>query len=267
RADWRSQACLEGGHALEVEVGGSIEGPVLFHRLVGIEIDHIRNLLSVVWDVGLVVVLLECGWIFGLVVKNGHLDHRVTSWCRPVRAPTDRSDHVTSPTISQCHTLCVIVDSYRFLPRSFRPFYEGRGPFPGEESPVWAPFEKRLSASRIALLTSAGVYMKESQRTFDLEREDAKPGWGDPTWRVIPATARPEDVAFAHLHINPEDMVADPEIDLQLRGLAELVDEGVVGGSVADHVAVMGYQDRGLEDWRHTTAPEIVAHLREQGAD
>ena len=161
----------------------------------------------------------------------------------------------------------MIVDSYRFLPRSFRPFYEGRGPFPGEESPVWAPFENRLSASRIALLTSAGVYMKESQRIFDLEREDANPEWGDPTWRVIPATAKPEDFAFAHLHINPEDMVADPEIALPMRGLTELVDEGVVGGSVAGHAAVMGYQDRGLEDWRRTTAPEIVAHLREQGAD
>ena len=54
---------------------------------------------------------------------------------------------------------------------------------------------------------------------------------------------------------------------LPLRGLAELIDEGVVGGSVADHIAVMGYQDRGLEDWRRTTAPEIVAHLREEGAD
>ena len=27
------------------------------------------------------------------------------------------------------------------------------------------------------------------------------------------------------------------------------------------------YGSRGLEDWRHTTAPEIVTHLREQGAD
>jgi hypothetical protein len=36
---------------------------------------------------------------------------------------------------------------------------------------------------------------------------------------------------------------------------------------VADHVAVMGYQDRHLEEWRSTTAPAIVAHLREQGAD
>jgi len=35
------------------------------------------------------------------------------------------------------------VDSFRFLPRSFRPYYEGRGPFTGEEEPVWAPLEKR----------------------------------------------------------------------------------------------------------------------------
>jgi len=50
----------------------------------------------------------------------------------------------------------MVVDSYKFLPRSFRPLYEGRGPFSGEEGPVWAPFEKRLAGAPIALLTSAG---------------------------------------------------------------------------------------------------------------
>src|SRR5205807_4834127 len=159
----------------------------------------------------------ERGWIFGLVVKNGHLDHRVTSWCRPVRALTDRSDHVTSPTISQCHTLCVIVDSYRFLPRSFRPFYEGRGPFPGEESPVWAPFEKRLAASRIALLTSAGIYVKSSQASFDVEREQREPEWGDPSWRSIPSNVEAADLGVAHLHISHDDIRSDPEVALPLR--------------------------------------------------
>jgi len=130
-----------------------------------------------------------------------------------------------------------------------------------------APFEKRLAESRIALLTSAGIYLKASQPSFDLDSERGRPEWGDPTWRVIPATAKPEDFAFAHLHINPEDMLADPEIALPLRGLAELVDEGVVGGSVVDHVAVMGYQDRTLRDWQNKTAPELVAHLRDQVVD
>ena len=161
----------------------------------------------------------------------------------------------------------MLVDSYKFLPRSFRPLYEGRGAFPGEEAPVWTPFAKRLSESRLALLSSAGIYVKASQPTFDLDREQEHPEWGDPTWRSIPATARPEDIAVAHLHINDEDLLADPEIALPMRGLDELVREGVVGGAVANHVAVMGYQDRRLEDWHATTAGEIVAHLRNEDAD
>lgn len=161
----------------------------------------------------------------------------------------------------------MVVDSYRFLPRSFRPFYEGRGPLRGEEGPVWAPFEKRLASSRIALLTSAGLYVARSQPSFDVDGERERPEWGDPTWRTIPAGARPEELAVAHLHINDEDIRADPEIALPMRLLGELVQEGVVGGAVAEHVAVMGYQDRDLAGWHSKTAPAIVAHLREQGAD
>ena len=154
----------------------------------------------------------------------------------------------------------MIVDSYRFLPRSFRPLYEGRGPFRGEEDQVWAPFAKRLADARIALLTSAGMHLR-SQPGFDLDGERARPEWGDPTWRPIPADAQPTDLAVSHLHINVEDLLADPEIALPMRALAELAQP------VGSHVAVMGYQDRGLKDWRETTGPEIVAHLRGQEAD
>lgn len=161
----------------------------------------------------------------------------------------------------------MIVDSYKFLPRTFRPLYEGRGPFPGDEEPVWTPFQKRLAGSRIALLTSAGIYLRGSQPSFDLEREQSHPEWGDPSWRPIPASAKAEDLGFAHLHINDEDLRADPEIALPMHLLADLAREGVVGGAVAEHVAVMGYQDRGLHDWREMTAPEVAAHLRAQAAD
>ena len=161
----------------------------------------------------------------------------------------------------------MIVDSFKFLPRTFRPLYEGRGTFPGEEAPVWATFEKRLAESRIALLTSAGIYLKGSQPSFDLEREQTRPEWGDPSWRPIQAAAKPEDLGVAHLHINDEDLLADPEIALPMNLLGELASEGVVGGAAAEHVAVMGYQDRSLRDWRDKTAPEVIAHLRSQSAD
>ena len=161
----------------------------------------------------------------------------------------------------------MIVDSFKFLPRTFRPIYEGRGPFPGEEEPIWAPFEKRLAESRIALLTSAGMYLKRSQPVFDLEQEQIQPDWGDPTWRAIPGSATPAEIGVAHLHINDEDLLADPEIALPVRLLGELAGEGVIGSSTADHLSVMGFQERSLRDWKDTTAPELIAHLRDQGAD
>jgi hypothetical protein len=161
----------------------------------------------------------------------------------------------------------VIVDSYRFLPRSFRAMYEGRGPFPGEEAPVWAPFEKRLAAARIALLTSAGLYVRTTQPSFDLEREQSHPEWGDPSWRPISAVADAADIGVAHLHINDVDIKADPEIALPARLLDKLVAESVVGSATAEHLSVMGYQDRSLEGWRHQTLPELVAKLRDQQAD
>jgi hypothetical protein len=160
----------------------------------------------------------------------------------------------------------VIVDSFRFLPRTFRPYYEGRGPFPGEEEPVWAPFEKRLAESRIGLLTSAGIYVKRSQPSFDLEHEQTHPEWGDPTWRAIPSSANAADIGVAHLHINDEDLLTDPEIALPMHLLGELERERVVGGATADHLSVMGYQEPKLREWRQTAAPELIAHLREQGA-
>lgn len=161
----------------------------------------------------------------------------------------------------------MIVDSYRFLPRSFRPYYEGRGPYPGEEAPVWAPFEKRLATSRIALLTSAGLYLKETQQPFDLDREQAHPEWGDPSWRTIPAGAQPSELGVAHLHINDQDLRADPEIALPAHRLEELAAEGMIGGASAEHISVMGYQERSLAGWRDETVHEVIGKLRDLAAD
>jgi D-proline reductase (dithiol) PrdB len=161
----------------------------------------------------------------------------------------------------------VIVDSYRFLPRSFIPLYSGATPAPGDDGPVWAPFEKRLADSQIALLTSAGLYLEGEQPPFDGEREKAEPTWGDPTHRVLPAPVEGHELGMMHLHVNHEDVLADPEIALPLGGLAGLVAEGRVGSVAPQHVSVMGYQQAGLEVWRTETAPAIVELLRDQGTD
>lgn len=161
----------------------------------------------------------------------------------------------------------MIVDSYRFLPRSFIPMYSGATPAPGDDGPVWAPFEKRLAEAQIAVLTSAGLYLEGEQPPFDGEREKAEPTWGDPTHRVLPAPLDGRALGMMHLHVNPDDLLADPEIALPVGGLSGLVGEGRVGAVAPSHFSVMGYQQAGLEVWRRETAPAIVERLRDDRTD
>lgn len=123
----------------------------------------------------------------------------------------------------------MLVDSFRFLPRSFRPMFESV--VAEAPSEVWAPFEPRLAQGTLALLTSAGLYVKDSQPAFDVERERREPTWGDPSFRVIPADTTPEQLGMAHLHVNDDDVLADPEISLPMGGLSALVGDRLVGGA------------------------------------
>jgi hypothetical protein len=137
----------------------------------------------------------------------------------------------------------------------------------GHDQPVWAPFEKRLADSTVALLSSAGLYVEATQPSFDLERERDEPLWGDPTWRAIPSATKQGELGMAHLHLNPADTLADHEVSLPLRTLDALVTDGVVGASSPTHYSVMGFQAAGLEGWRESTAPEIVERLRAENVD
>jgi D-proline reductase (dithiol) PrdB len=159
------------------------------------------------------------------------------------------------------------VDSFRFLPRSFRPLYEDPARLAGEDQPVWAPATKRLAETRVALLTSAGLYVEGEQPSFDLERERREPTWGDPGWRALPRAVPAGALGMAHLHLNHADILADRNVAFPLDVLDELAAGGLVGGATPEHVSVMGYQEHELTGWRESTAPAIVELLREQGAD
>ncbi len=159
------------------------------------------------------------------------------------------------------------IDDNKYLPRIMHSFYAAD--YPVEQGEVWAPFEKRLSNARLALLSSAGLHLR-SQQPFDVERERREPTWGDSSYRMLPNDLQRDDVAVAHLHLNREPLLADPNITLPLAALSELVEQGWVGSAVDEHVSVMGYQgwhDDALDRWRHETAPAVVRELQAQGAD
>lgn len=141
--------------------------------------------------------------------------------------------------------------------------FENATPLPGEDEPVWTPFETRLADSTIALLSSAGLSVDGDQEPFDLNRERAEPTWGDPTWRAIPHDAD-TPLAMSHLHVNNTDVLADRNVALPVDLLDELVAELRVGAAAEHHVSVMGYQQFGVEVWRNETGPAIVDFLRDQ---
>ena len=157
------------------------------------------------------------------------------------------------------------VDSYKYLPRSMRTMYESMPVI--DEPPAWAPLPKPLHNCTVALMTSAGIYLRDSQEPFDVERERREPTWGDPTYRVIPRNVRSEDIACSHLHISHDDLLEDVDVVLPIRAFSALEAEGRIGRLAEEHYSFMGYQDRRLIDWQTVQGPELAARLKEHAVD
>ena len=155
------------------------------------------------------------------------------------------------------------VDSYKFLPRSFRASFE-RMPMQ-EETPVWAPLPLPVKEAQVALMTSAGLYLKGRQPPFDVARERENPLWGDPTYRVIPRDVRQEEVAASHLHLNTRDFYVDFNVALPMARFLELEAEGKAGRLADEHYSFMGFQERGCAEWRTHYGPEVVRRLKDAG--
>lgn len=187
------------------------------------------------------------------------------------RVPTSRRFRdatraaMSTSTVSAVYPPAVAVDDFYYLPRSFAPLYEA---IPAtDDPPVWAEPRVPVAEATVAALTSAGVYLPASQEPFDVERERQEPTWGDPSYRLIPSETAQEEVDAVHLHVNVEPIRRDVDVALPLRTLRTLAAEGRIGAVAAEHVSVMGYQERGCAVWRTETGPAIAQRLSELGVD
>lgn len=160
------------------------------------------------------------------------------------------------------------VDSFRFLPRLIATYYQASQRRP--ELPIpWTPLPRPLSQCRFGLVTSGGLYQKEMDPPFDLEQEKAKPTWGDPSYRVIPADIQPSQIGVSHLHINTHPVLEDFNILLPLHRFQELADQNTIGGLAQEHYAFMGYQGFPPDPsgWQNESGPAVAAKLKEQRVD
>jgi len=123
------------------------------------------------------------------------------------------------------------IDSYKFLPRSMIPEFKAF-PYQADDLVTASPLVS-LKSAKVALLTSGGLYLKDRQSSFDLDRERHEPFWGDPTYRLIPRDVRHGEIAVAHLHLNPDDILADFNVALPLEVFVELEREREIGVDVS----------------------------------
>lgn len=160
-----------------------------------------------------------------------------------------------------------MVDSFKYLPRSFR---EGYASVVASEEPIpWTPLRRPVREARFALVTTAGIWNKESDPPFDYEREKREPTWGDPSYRVLDREIRQEQVGAGHLHLNNDDMLADVDTVLPIHRFIELERAGDIGSLARSHYSFMGFQG-GPPDtapWRDQYVPEVAGRMRDEGVD
>ncbi len=157
------------------------------------------------------------------------------------------------------------VDSYRFISgitkRMIKSWINMERP---REIP-WKPLAKPLANCTVSLISSAGLALK-TDKPFDQERERRNPWWGDPSYRILPATATSQDVRYYHLHIDPSYAEQDLNCLFPLQLLQKLVEAGEIGRSAARHNSIMGYILR-PEQLLAETVPDLIRNLKEDFAD
>jgi hypothetical protein len=94
-----------------------------------------------------------------------------------------------------------------------------------------------LSKSRLALISSAGGYLRESQEAFSTDRADL----GDYTIRQFSSSTPLEALAFAHVAYDHTAVNEDPQVLVPLRHLEDLVSEGVIGELAPSVISFCGW--------------------------
>jgi D-proline reductase (dithiol) PrdB len=161
----------------------------------------------------------------------------------------------------------VPVDSFKWLPPFLAEQYRALD-LQKSETP-WTSLSKPIERCRFALLTTAGLYLKDKDLPFDLEREEREPTWGDPTYRVIPHSVRQGELGAAHLHVSCQDLLQDMNVALPVQRFLELEEAGEIGSLAPSHYSVMGFQgfppDTAL--WQDRYGPEVARRMKAEEVD
>ena len=124
----------------------------------------------------------------------------------------------------------------------------------------WCSFDKALGETRLALISSAGIF-REDQEPFD--------PWAvnDLSFRQIPVDTAPDKLKLHHNYFDHRDALNDLNCVFPVQRLKELEKDGTIGGLVPEAITLgMGrlYKRTALQK---ETTPRIVEALQRHGVD
>jgi D-proline reductase (dithiol) PrdB len=133
-------------------------------------------------------------------------------------------------------------------------------PFVVSDDIPWTPYRGRPSEQTVALVTSGGLYLKQSQPAFDTESIH-----GDPSLREIPKTVCQEDLGFAHAHYDHSLAEQDFNIVFPAQRFIELEKEGIIG-RVPDTLYSFSYVND-VVTLVANTLPTFIDRIKAAGVD
>lgn len=121
----------------------------------------------------------------------------------------------------------------------------------------YTPRFRELSQSTFALVTTAGVHLRD-QEPFHVD--------GDNSWRLIPGDVQARQLMVTHAHYDHRDADQDINCVFPIDRLHELAEEGIIGGLSDKHLGFMGYTQN-IRDLYERAAPEIAKIISRSKAD
>jgi hypothetical protein len=88
----------------------------------------------------------------------------------------------------------------------------------------WTAMTRELRASTVALVSTCGLYCRDTQLPFDAWNDA-----GDPSFREIHLDTPVDRLGIAHTHYDHQQVAADVNVALPVAHFRQLVEEGAVG--------------------------------------
>ena len=126
----------------------------------------------------------------------------------------------------------------------------------------WTPMVKKLSDSKVALVTSAGLHLR-TDKPFISAHEG-----GDTSFRVIPRSAKAGDILQSHTSIGFDHtgIYRDINVTFPMERLSELESKGKIGSLSDNYYSYMGAL-RDVTGIIENTGPEVAQRLRSDGVE